>query len=136
MEVRTQAEFVLRPAFLSIPGIAQVTVMGGELKQFRVQADPDKLRLFDLTLDEVEDALAAANQNTGGGFLRSGARELVVRNVGRVQTAEDIATSLVATRPGDHASAPRAALVRDVATVIESGPTIKREEGSRTPRPR
>ena len=135
MEVRTQAEFVLRPAFLSIPGIAQVTVMGGELKQFRVQADPDKLRLFDLTLDEVEDALAAANQNTGGGFLRSGARELVVRNVGRVQTAEDIATSLVATRPGDHASAPRAALVRDVATVIESGPTIKRGEGSENAAP-
>jgi len=130
MEVRTQAEFVLRPAILSIPGIAQVTVMGGELKQFRVQADPDKLRLFGLTLEEVEAALAAANQNTGGGFIESGAQELVVRNLGRVLTADDIATSLVATRPGDHASPPRAVLVRDVATVQETGPTIKRGEGS------
>lgn len=57
MDVRTQAEFVLRPAILSIPGIAQVTVMGGDLKQFRVQVDPDKLRLFDLTLEDVERVL-------------------------------------------------------------------------------
>ena len=130
MDVRTVAEFTLRPAILSIPGIAQVTAMGGDLKQFRVQVDPDKLRLFDLTIEDVEKALAAANQNTGGGFVVSGAQELVVRNIGRVQTADDIALSLVATKPGDHASPPRAVLVRDVATVIEAGPTIKRGDGS------
>lgn len=135
MDVRTQAEFVLRPAILSIPGIAQVTVMGGELKQFRVQADPDKLRLFDLTLEDLERALTAANQNTGGGFLVSGAQELVVRNLGRVVTADDIAFSLVATRAGDHDSPPRAVLVRDVATVVEAGPTIKRGDGSENAAP-
>jgi len=135
MEVRTQAEFVLRPAILSIPGIAQVTVMGGELKQFRVRADPDELRLFDLTLEDVEKALAAANQNTGGGFLVSGAQELVVRNLGRVQTAEDIASSLITNKPGDHDSPPRAVLVRDVATVTETGPTIKRGDGSENAAP-
>jgi CzcA family heavy metal efflux pump len=135
MEVRTQAEFVLRPAVLSIPGIAQVTVMGGELKQFRVQADPDKLRLFDLTMEDLEKALAAANQNTGGGFVVTGAQELVVRNLGRVQTAEEIADSLVATREGDHDAPPRPVLVRDVATVVESGPTIKRGDGSENAHP-
>lgn len=135
MDVRTQAEFVLRPAILSIPGIAQVTVMGGELKQFRVRADPDKLRLFDLTLEDVEKALAAANQNTGGGFLVSGAQELVVRNLGRVQTAEDIAASLITNKPGDHDSPPRAVLVRDVAIVTETGPTIKRGDGSENAAP-
>ncbi|MCC6322411.1 MAG: efflux RND transporter permease subunit, partial [Phycisphaerales bacterium] len=130
MEVRTVAEFTLRPAILSIPGIAQVTAMGGDLKQFRVQVDPDKLRLFELNIEDVEKALAAANQNTGGGFLVSGAQELVVRNLGRVLTADDIASSLVTNRPGDHDSPPRAVLVRDVATVIEAGPTIKRGDGS------
>ncbi|NUQ51394.1 MAG: efflux RND transporter permease subunit [Phycisphaerales bacterium] len=135
MDVRTQAEFVLRPAILSIPGIAQVTVMGGDLKQFRVQVDPDKLRLFDLTLEDVERALQAANQNTGGGFLASGAQELVVRNLGRVQTADDIAASLITNRPGDHESPPRAVLIRDVATVIEAGPTIKRGDGSENATP-
>ena len=130
MDVRTVAEFTLRPAILSIPGIAQVTAMGGDLKQFRVQVDPDKIRLFDLTIEDVEKALAAANQNTGGGFLVSGAQELVVRNLGRVVTAEDIASSLVTNKPGDHDSPPRAVLVRDVATVIEAGPTIKRGDGS------
>ena len=130
MDVRTVAEFTLRPAILSIPGIAQVTAMGGDLKQFRVQVDPDKLRLFELNIEDVERALAAANQNTGGGFLVSGAQELVVRNLGRVLTADDIASSLVTNRPGDHDSPPRAVLVRDVATVIEAGPTIKRGDGS------
>jgi CzcA family heavy metal efflux pump len=130
MEVRTVAEFTLRPALLSIPGIAQVTAQGGDLKQFRVQVDPDKLRLFDLTLEDVEKALTAANQNTGGGFLVSGAQELVVRNIGRVQTAADIASSLITNKPGDHDSPPRAVLIGDVATVTEAGPTIKRGDGS------
>jgi CzcA family heavy metal efflux pump len=130
MDVRTVAEFTLRPAILSIPGIAQVTAQGGDLKQFRVQVDPDKLRLFDLTLEDVEKALQAANQNTGGGFLVSGAQELVVRNLGRVTTAEDLASSLVTNRAGGHDSPPRAVLVRDVATVTETGPTIKRGDGS------
>jgi HME family heavy-metal exporter len=74
MEVRTVAEFTLRPAILSIPGIAQVTAQGGDLKQFRVQVDPDKLRLFNLTLEDVEKALLAANQNTGGGFSSAARR--------------------------------------------------------------
>ncbi len=135
MDVRTQAEFVLRPAVLSIPGIAQVTVMGGELKQFRVRVDPDKLRLFSLTLEDVEKALAASNKNTGGGFLISGAQELVVRNLGRVRTADDIASSLITNKPGDHDSPPRAVLIRDVATVTEAGPTIKRGDGSENAHP-
>lgn len=130
LEVRTLAEFVLRPTILSIPGIAQVTVMGGELKQFRVEADPNKLRLYDLTMEDLEKALNASNQNTGGGFVVTGAKELVVRNLGRVQSVEDIANSFVATRAGDHDSPPRAVLVKDVARVIEAGTTIKRGEGS------
>lgn len=130
MEVRTAAEFTLRPAILSIPGIAQVTAQGGDLKQFRVQVDPDRLRHFSLTPEDVEKALAAANQNTGGGFVVRGAQELVVRNLGRVAGAEDLASSLVAMRPGDADSPPRAVLVRDVATVTQAGPTIKRGDGS------
>jgi len=130
MDIRTVAEFTLRPAILSIPGIAQVTAQGGDLKQFRIQADPDKLRLFDLTLEDVEKALTASNQNTGGGFLVSDAQELVVRNLGRVSSADDIASSLVAMRDGDHDAPPRAVLVRDIATVTETGPTIKRGDAS------
>ena len=72
LAVRTLAEFTLRPTILSIPGIAQVTVMGGELKQFRVEADPDRLRLFDLTMEDLEKALTESNQNAGGGFVVTG----------------------------------------------------------------
>ncbi len=135
MDVRTLAEFTLRPALLSIPGIAQVTAQGGDLKQFRVQVNPDSLRLYGLTLEDVERALQDANQATGGGFLTRGPQELVVRNLGRTQTARDISSSLVAMRPGDHDGPPRAILVGDLATVIESGPSNKRGEGSDNARP-
>ena len=100
MEVRSLADWVVRPALLSIPGVAQVTVMGGELKQFQVKVDPDKLRLFDLSMEDLEKALGSSNQNTGGGFLVTGSQELVVRNIGRVHTVQDIESSLVATRMG------------------------------------
>ena len=130
MDVRTVAEFTLRPALLSIPGIAQVTAQGGQLKQFRVQINPDKLRLFDLTLEDVETALTAANQNTGGGFIISGAQELVVRNIGRIQTVQDIESSLLRNKSGDHDGPPRAILIGDVATVVEAGPMILRGDAS------
>lgn len=130
MDIRTYAEFTLRPALLSIPGISQVTAQGGDLKTYRVQIDPDRLRMFDLTTQDVELALRSASQNTGGGFLVQGAQELVVRNIGLVSSRDDIDLTLVALKPGDHNAPPRSVLVRDVATVTEAGPMIKRGEGS------
>jgi CzcA family heavy metal efflux pump len=130
MEVRSLADWVVRPALLSVSGVSQVTVMGGELKQFQVKADPDRLRLFDLTMEDLEAALARSNENTGGGFIVGRSQEFVVRNIGRVQTVVDIENSLVAIRTSPDAHANRAVLVGDVASVVEAGSSIKRGEGS------
>ncbi len=131
MEVRSLADWVIRPALLSITGVSQVTVMGGELKQFIVKADTDLLRKYDLTLENLEQALALSNKNTGGGFIVARSEELVVRNLGRVRSVGDIEETLVATRPSaDGHGVPRLVLVRDVARVVESGAVIKRGEGS------
>lgn len=133
MEVRSLADWTIRPALLSVAGIAQVTVMGGQVKQFQVLADPEKLRRFGLKLTDLEDALSKANENSGGGFIVGASQEFVVRNLGRVATVHDIEASLVATRTSEGVTRP--ILVRDVATVREAGAMIKRGDGSMNGRP-
>lgn len=133
MDVRSLADWTIRPAILSVAGIAQVTVMGGQVRQFQVLADPDKLRRFELTLSDLEEALSQANENSGGGFIVAGSQEFVVRNLGRVATVADIETSLVATRTNEGVTRP--ILVRDVASVREGGAPIKRGDGSMNGRP-
>lgn len=128
MEVRTLADWVIRPGLLAVAGIGQVTVMGGQVKQFQVLADPEKLRRFDLTLSDLEEALEKANENSGGGFIVAGSQEFVVRNLGRVSSASDIGSSLVATKVSEGAIRP--VYVRDVAAVREGPAPIKRGEGS------
>src|SRR6187397_1508961 len=69
MDLRSLADWVVRPRLLGVPGVAQVMVIGGETKQFQVLIDPAKLRDYNLTLKEVETAVGAANMNASGGFL-------------------------------------------------------------------
>lgn len=107
--------------------------MGGEVKQFQVLADLEKLRRYDLTLHDLEAALEAANENSGGGFIVTGSQEFVVRNLGRVSSVADLEASLVATRTSEDAVRP--ILVRDVATVRQGGAPIKRGDGSMNGRP-
>lgn len=133
MDVRSLADWRIRPALLSVAGVAQVTVMGGEVKQFQVLADPEKLRRYDLTLSELQEALEKANENSGGGFIVGSSQEFVVRNLGRVSSVGDIEDSLVATRMSEGVALP--IYVKDVANVREDGAPIKRGDGSMNARP-
>ncbi|MCH8151899.1 MAG: CusA/CzcA family heavy metal efflux RND transporter [Planctomycetes bacterium] len=133
MDLRTLADWTLRPALLAIPGIAQVTVMGGELKQFQVLADPEKLRIYNLTLGDLQEAVQESNENSGGGFIVGQNEELVVRNLGRVRGIEDIENALVVARTSENATVP--VRVKDVARVIEAGSPIKRGDGSMNAKP-
>ena len=130
MQLRDASDWILRPGLLSVPGVAQVTVQGGDVKQFQVKADPDKLRLYELTLEDLERALSAANKNTGGGFLIGSSTELIVRNVGRLRTAEEIASALVTTRMTKESGHTVAVRVRDVARVVEGPAAGKRGDAS------
>lgn len=133
MDQRSAADWIIRPALLSIPGIAQVTVQGGDARQFQVKADPDRLRLYELTLADLERAVAAANQSSGGGFIVSNHSEMIVRNVGRVRNVADIENALVVTRQAEGHSVP--VRVRDVARVVEGPALNKRGEASMAGRP-
>jgi len=123
LEVRTLADWVVRQRLLSIGGVAQVTVIGGGLKQYQVLTDPRRLARYDVTLDDLTKAVKASNLNTGGGFLLGGTKESLIRITGRIESLADLESAVVKARE------PRPVLVRDVADVTFGHP-VKRGDGS------
>ncbi|MBI4464498.1 MAG: efflux RND transporter permease subunit [Acidobacteria bacterium] len=119
LDIRTLADWVIRPRLLAVPGISQITVIGGGVKQYQVLASAERLRQYDVTLHDLEAAVAASNENTSGGFLIGPNREFMIRNVGRTNRLEDIAETVVAYRNDQPIS------VRDVAR-LQFGPPVAR----------
>lgn len=124
MQLRTIADWEIRQRLLTIPGVSQVVVMGGERKQFQVLVNPDDLLRYGVTLEQVKQALRESNQNTAGGYLdQQGPNELLVRSLGRVQSIDDIKQIVVDHREG------QSIVIEQVAEVIE-GPQVKRGDCS------
>ncbi|HEY4263372.1 MAG TPA: efflux RND transporter permease subunit [Schlesneria sp.] len=123
MDVRTLADWAVRPRLLTIPGVAQVITMGGGRKQYQVKVDAANLQAYNVTLDEVEQALIESNQNATGGYLERGSLEFLVRGIGRVQSIGDLEQTVVKSH------GERSVLLRDVARVVE-GPQVKRGDSS------
>ena len=90
MHRRTLQDWVLRPMLRSISGVADINSMGGLERQFQVEPDPDKLRHYQITLNEVTHALALNNANSGGGSLVHGEEKYLIRGIGLIQAVEDI----------------------------------------------
>src|SRR6187399_1375475 len=128
LTMRTVADTVVRRRLLAVPGVSQVTPIGGAERQFQVIAHPEALRANNVTLTELLTAVRGSSQNTSAGIYTEGAQEYVLEAVGRARTPEEIGETVVALR-GD-----RSVLVRDVADVREGG-AFKRGEGSRSGNP-
>ena len=128
LTLRTIADTTVRRRLLAVPGVSQVTPIGGSERQFQVIAHPDALRANNVTLTELLAAVRGSSQNTSAGVYTEGSQEYVLEAVGRARTAEDIGETVVALR-GD-----RSVLVRNVADVRE-GAAFKRGEGSRSGKP-
>ena len=79
LDLRTLADWTIRPRLLSTGGVAQVTVLGGDIKEFQVLLDPQKMRHYDISLNEVSDALNNLNQNASGGVLYEYGNEYIIR---------------------------------------------------------
>lgn len=123
MELRTLAEWVLRPRLMTIPGVSQVISIGGGLKQYQILVSAEKLNLYQLSIEQVDKELAQISQNTTGGFLEKNGQEFLVRNIGVVDGTEEIRQTLIGLHFG------RPILVGDIAEVKEA-PRLKRGDGS------
>lgn len=98
MQVREYADWVIRPRLLTLPGVAQVTVIGGEVRQYRVQPRLERMHALGVTLDALEMALRDFGANASGGFLETRGREYLIRGIGRSAGLEDLRRLAVATR--------------------------------------
>ncbi len=111
MQLRDLQDWTIRPAILQVPGIADVTNFGGPLKQYHILTAPEKLRKYNLTLQDVMDAVQKNNQNTGGNVIERGGQGFAVRGLGAVKTEKDIGNIVLTAVNGVPV------YVKDVATV-------------------
>jgi CzcA family heavy metal efflux pump len=123
MELRTVADWTIRPRLLSIPGVSQVVTIGGDLKQYQILVSSEKLQRVGLTVEDLKHSLAEIGLNTSGGFIDIGTKEYLIRTLGRVETIEHIKEAYVGTHLGNPVS------VKDIAEV-KIGAFFKRGNGS------
>ena len=115
MDLRTFADWTVRPRLLSVPGVAAVKVFGGEVKQLQIQIKPDRLLAFGISVQDVLNAAGAATGVRGAGFVETAAQRLVLQTEGQSLTAEELGKVVVAQRDG------RSIRLKDVADVAVGG---------------
>jgi cobalt-zinc-cadmium resistance protein CzcA len=119
MELKNIQDWVLEKQYRSVPGVADMSSLGGTTMQYQVLLDPTRLAGAGLSVADVGTALEANNGNAGGGFYSEGGQFYYVRGLGRLQTTDDISNVVLAVRNG----AP--VLVKDVGDVaIGSAPRL------------
>lgn len=123
-ERRTIQDWVVRPLLRATPGVAEINSIGGYVKQYHVLVDPNRLRHYNLTLTQVDQAVASNNANSSGNILPLHAEQYLIRGVGLIQTLDDIRNIVLKERDGVPV------YVRDVAEVkfgeeVRQGASIK-----------
>lgn len=100
MELRGLVDFTVKPRLLSVPGVADVNVFGGDVAQLQIQIDPDRLKLHGLSIQDVVDSARQATGIRGAGFLENRNQYIVLRTSGQPESAEALAKIVVARRGG------------------------------------
>ena len=113
MDLRTLQDWVIIPRLLQVSGVADVVNFGGLVKQYHVITSPEKLQRYNLSVQNVIDAITANNLNTGGNIIRRGGQGFVVRGIGAIHTMDDIRNIVVTSVNG----VPL--FIRDLASVEE-----------------
>ncbi|MGH9359969.1 MAG: efflux RND transporter permease subunit [Terriglobia bacterium] len=118
-DLRTLQDWYLRYQLETVPGVAEVATIGGFVKQYQVNLDPDKLRAYNIPLSTVIDRVRASTNEVGGRLLELGGAEYMIRGLGYLKSLSDLADVPVATKNGVPV------LVSDLGTV-SFGPDIRR----------
>ncbi len=123
MDVRTITDWNIRPRLLSIGGVSQVVVIGGEYKQYQILASPQKMAYYKVSLNELLKATQEANKNAAGGFMSEYSNEYIVRGIGRTSDLIEMGSSVIKTSNGVPIK------IEDVAE-IKIGSSVKIGDGS------
>jgi CzcA family heavy metal efflux pump len=123
METRRLVDWQVTNRLLAVSGVAQVIVFGGDVRQYQVLVAPEKLQAFNVSLQDVSDAVAAANVNAAGGYLITPDREKLIRGIGRIEDIEALKQSVIKARNGVPIR------ISDVADV-KIGAAVKRGDAS------
>ena len=118
MELRTLAEWIVKPAILATGGVSNVTIIGGDYKQYQVLADPVRMEIYGVAMGELESAASAMSVNVGAGVVRDFGNEYNLRGMGRSNDVAELGSTVV--------KATEAGVVRvaDVADVVVA-PAVK-----------
>jgi CzcA family heavy metal efflux pump len=128
MDVREEADFVLRPQLLALPGVAQVIPIGGEVRQYRVTPNLAAMQTLGVTHEQIETAVSRFGTNTGGGYVDLYGREYLIRNVGLTRQLDDLANTIVTVRND------QPIILKQVAQV-DYAPRIKRGDAGYNGKP-
>ena len=118
MELRTLAEWIVKPAILATGGVSNVTIIGGDYKQYQVLADPVRMDMYGVTMGELESAAEAMSVNVGAGVVRDFGNEYNLRGMGRSNNVEELGSTVV------KADGTTVVRVADVADVVIA-PAVK-----------
>lgn len=123
MELRSVADWTIRYRLQGVPGASFVINLGGFIKQFQVFLKPEMLKNYNITINEVKDAIEKSNRNFSGGIIRKGSQEALIKGLGRIETLEHIKNTVITSRN----NVP--VYVRDISEV-QIGSKFRRESGS------
>lgn len=123
MDLRTLADWTIRPRLLSIPGVAQVISIGGGVRQFQILLSAEKIQKLQLPIETIEGSLSKISLNSTGGFINIERNESLIRVLGAIRDREEILNSVVGMYLG------RPVLVKDIAEVKEA-PQVMRGDAS------
>jgi CzcA family heavy metal efflux pump len=128
MDLRTFAEWNVKPVLLATGGVSQVTIIGGDYKQYKVLADPQKMKYYNVSLDELTETCTGISQNSTGGVVRQYGNEYTVRGVARTSNIEELGNSFIKQINGSPVR------INDIAEVI-IGSAVKQGYASQNATP-
>ncbi|NOQ26816.1 MAG: CusA/CzcA family heavy metal efflux RND transporter [Bacteroidales bacterium] len=128
MDLRTIADWNVQPVLLATGGVSQVTIIGGDYKQYQVLADPQKMKYYEVSLEELADVCEGISENSSGSVVREYGNEYVVRGIGRTFNLEELGKSFIKSKNG------RPVLVNDIAEV-KIGAAVKMGYASQNAKP-
>ena len=100
MELRSIVDWTLRPHLMAVPGVADVNVFGGEIKQLQIQVNPEKLVLYNVSMQTVMEAAGKATGVRGAGFLENNNQRIIINTEGQSVTASQLAQTTLVHKGG------------------------------------